>query len=91
MSIRTVIGDEQFAAFGWPGLAWTPSVVARQWLWAAIGLGLTLLSAAWFGRFDPSREGLRRARAKPEEAKAGELAAPRKKPPRNGPFVLEGG
>ena len=51
-------------------------------MWAVIGLGLILLSAVWFARFDPSREGLRRTRAKPEEAKEGEPAAPRKKAPR---------
>jgi len=65
--------------FPWPGLDWTPGIVGRQWLWAVIGLGLILLSAAWFARFDPSREGLRRARGKPEGAKEGEPAEPRKK------------
>jgi hypothetical protein len=39
-------------------------------LWAVIGLGLILLSAVWFARFDPSREGQRRARRKPEVAEA---------------------
>jgi ABC-type transport system involved in multi-copper enzyme maturation permease subunit len=74
--------DIQFKVFNWPGLAWTPSIVGWQWLWAVIGLGLVLLSAIWFVRFDPSREGLRRVRGKPEEAKEGEPAAPRKKAPR---------
>ncbi len=55
--------------FPWPGLAWTPGIVAWQWLWAVIGLGLILLSAVWFARFDPSREGLRIARSKPAAAK----------------------
>ncbi len=72
----------QFRVFNWPGLDWTPGIVVGQWLWAVFGLGLILLSAVWFARFDPSREGLRRARGKPEEAKEGEPAAPRKKAPR---------
>jgi hypothetical protein len=72
----------EFRVFNWPGLAWTPGIVGRQWSWAVVGLGLILLSAAWFARFDPSREGLRRARAKPEEGKEGEPAAPRVKAPR---------
>jgi ABC-type transport system involved in multi-copper enzyme maturation permease subunit len=72
----------QYRVFDWSGLNWTPGIVAGQWLWAVIGLGLILLSAVWFARFDPAREGLRRARAKPEEAKEGEPAAPRKKAPR---------
>jgi hypothetical protein len=68
--------------FNWTGLDWTPGIVGRQWLWAAFGLGLILLSALWFARFDPSREGLRRARRAPEEVKEGEPAEPRKKSPR---------
>jgi hypothetical protein len=78
--------DIQFKVFNWPGLAWTPSIVGWQWLWTISGLGLVLLSAVWFARFDPSREGLRRARGKPEETKEGEPAeaqtAARKKAPR---------
>jgi len=74
--------DTQFKVFNWPGLAWTPGIVGEQYLWAALGLGLILLSALWFARFDPAREGLRRPRAKPEEAKEGEPAEPRKKAPR---------
>jgi hypothetical protein len=72
----------QYKIFNWPGLAWTPGIVGRQWLWAVVGLGLILLSAVWFARFDPSREGLRRARGKPKEAKEGEPAEPRIKAPR---------
>ena len=54
----------QFKLFNWPGLNWTLGIVAGRWLWAVFGLGLILLSALWFARFDPSREGLRRARGK---------------------------
>jgi hypothetical protein len=72
----------QFEVFDWPGLAWTPGIVAGQWLWAILGLGLILLSALWFARFDPAREGLRRARAKPEQGKESEPAAQRPKIPR---------
>jgi hypothetical protein len=65
--------------FNWPGLAWTPGIVGKQWLWAVFGLGLILLSTLWFARFDP-------ARGKPEEAKDSEPAeaqtAARKKAPR---------
>jgi len=60
--------------FPWSGLAWTLGIVGLQWSWAALGLGLVLLSAAWFARFDPSREGLRRLRARPVEANGGEPA-----------------
>jgi ABC-type transport system involved in multi-copper enzyme maturation permease subunit len=73
--------DKQFKVFNWPGLDWTPGIVGGQWLWALFGLGLILLSAVWFARFDPSREGLRPLRAKPEEIRDRKPAAPRIKIP----------
>ncbi len=72
----------QYKIFNWPGLDWTPGIVIGQWFWVVVGLGLILLSAIWFARFDPSREGLLRLRGKPEDAKTGEVAKPRKKAPR---------
>jgi ABC-type transport system involved in multi-copper enzyme maturation permease subunit len=68
--------------FPWPGVAWTPGIIAGLWVWALVALGMVLLSASWFARFDPSREGLRRARTKPEESREGELVKPRVKIPR---------
>ncbi|HSB66988.1 MAG TPA: ABC transporter permease subunit, partial [Anaerolineales bacterium] len=73
--------DAQYKVFNWSGLAWTPGIIAGHWLWALFGLGLILLSAVWFARFDPSREGLRRVRVKPDEVKEGEPATPPKKIP----------
>jgi ABC-2 family transporter protein len=69
----------KYKVFNWPGLDWTPGIIAGQWLWAVIGLGLILLSAVWFARFDPAREGLRRARGKPGQAIEGKPAMPQKK------------
>jgi hypothetical protein len=60
-----------YKIFDWPGLNWTPGIIAGQWLWAVIGLGLILLSAIWFARFDPSREGGRHTPAKSEVAREG--------------------
>ncbi len=70
--------DAQYKVFDWLGLAWTPGIVAARWLWAVIGLGLILLSAIWFARFNPSREGLRRAPADPDEGREAEQVARRK-------------
>jgi hypothetical protein len=95
-SVGGGIVTSQIKLFNWPGLTWTPGIVAGQWAWAVVGLGLVLLSALWFSRFDPSREGLRRARAKPEEMKDGEPVEPgvklpgialRLAPPRLSPLV----
>jgi ABC-type transport system involved in multi-copper enzyme maturation permease subunit len=68
--------------FPWSGLDWTSGIVGGQWLWAILGLGLVLLSAVWFARFDPSREGLQRRRGKPKEARESEPAQPERKAPR---------
>ena len=72
----------QYKIFNWPGLDWTPGIVAGQWLWAVIGLGLVLVAALWFARFDPSREGLRSRRRKTSEVDEGEPAGLPKKPSR---------
>ena len=75
-------GDKQFKVFDWLGLDWTLGVISEQVLWVALGLGLILLSVLWFARFDPSREGLRRSRAKSEEVTEDASAELRKKLPR---------
>jgi hypothetical protein len=83
------IQGTQVKVFHWNGLDWTPDVISGQWLWAVIGLGLILLSALWFTRFDPSREGLRLVRAKPEEGKGVEprIKVPHITLPSLSPFV----
>ena len=57
------IPGTEFKLVPWSGVDWTLSLIAGQWVWVIIGLGLILLSALWFARFDPSREGLLRRRA----------------------------
>jgi len=76
--INPNVHSVQFKVFNWPGLAWTPGIVGGQWLWAVLGLGLVLLSALWFARFDPAREGLIHVRRKAEEGKS---AGPRRRVP----------
>ncbi len=74
--------DAQYKVFSWSGLAWTPGIIASRWLWAVVGLGLILLSAVWFARFDPSREEPRRVQVKPGEPNENEPVAMRRKLPR---------
>lgn len=64
--------------FSWPGLAWSAGIVGSQWLWVVVSLGLILLSALWFTRFDPSREGHRRAKRKTATGEEDEDLTPRK-------------
>jgi len=73
-----MFSTEQVKLFSWPGLAWTPGIVASQWLWAVISLGLILLSALWFARFDPSREGHRQSKRKIALGEDDEALTPRK-------------
>lgn len=71
----------QIKVFDWPGLDWTPGIVGGHWVWVLFGLGLVLLSALWFARFDPSREGSRRLHSAPVNGNTGILVRLRNKIP----------
>jgi hypothetical protein len=66
--------------FLWNGVDWTPQVLLGRLQWVAIAIGIAWLSAVFFHRFDPAREGSRRKRLKnvaPEPAQErGAPAAP---------------
>ena len=47
--------------FRWEGLDWTREIIVSRLCWLGVGLGLALLAAIFFRRFDPAREGSRRA------------------------------
>ena len=47
--------------FRWDGLHWTREIIVSRLWWLGVGLGLALLAAVFFRRFDPAREGSRRA------------------------------
>jgi hypothetical protein len=64
--------------FVWDGVVWSvPSILGRL-LWVGIAVGIALLAAAFFDRFDPSRLAIRvRAKATRSRPKAdGQLAEP---------------
>ncbi len=48
--------------FRWDGLNWRRDIILSRLWWLAVALGLALLAAVFFRRFDPAREGSRRAR-----------------------------
>ncbi len=73
-----IVTGAQVKLFPWPGLAWTAGIIGSQWLWAVIRLGLILLSALWFARFDPSREGHRQAKRKTVAGEDDEALTPGK-------------
>lgn len=47
--------------FRWQGLSWTQEIVVSRLWWLGVALGLALLAALFFRRFDPARERWRRA------------------------------
>ncbi|MEY2498027.1 MAG: hypothetical protein QOD12_1583 [Verrucomicrobiota bacterium] len=53
--------------FRWEGLDWTREIVVSRLWWVGVGLGLALLAAVFFRRFDPAREGSRRAPKQPSK------------------------
>jgi hypothetical protein len=46
--------------FRWEGLDWTSQLIARRLYWLGVGLGLALLAAVFFRRFDPASESSKR-------------------------------
>jgi hypothetical protein len=88
-SVIDIYHNQEFRVFDWSGLDWNLSIVASHWLWVVLALGFVLLSAVWFTRFDPSREGLRLAREKSEEGKGVEprIKVPHITLPSLSPFV----
>jgi hypothetical protein len=49
--------------FPWHGIDWTPPVIATRSGYIALAVGMTLLGALFFDRFDPSRSRPRRTRS----------------------------
>lgn len=49
------------STFRWEGLNWTRDIIVGRLWWLGFALGLALLAAFFFRRFDPAREGSRRA------------------------------
>lgn len=48
--------ENAYKVFSWHGIEWTSGVVLGQLQWIAVGMGLVLISALGFTRFDPVRE-----------------------------------
>ena len=49
--------------FVWSGVQWTPQLVAGRLMWIGMAVGIALLAALFFRRFDPVRE--RKTHSKP--------------------------
>lgn len=51
--------EGEIQTFRWEGVAWSADVLLGRLLWVGIALGIALLSALFFHRFDPARGGRR--------------------------------
>ena len=51
--------------FVWSGVQWTPQLVAGRLMWIAGAIGIALFAAVFFHRFDPVKEGRKRATLPP--------------------------
>lgn len=54
--------------FRWEGLSWTPEILLGRLWWVAVSLGLALLAAVFFRRFDTAKQGSKRSRKRSKAA-----------------------
>lgn len=50
--------------FRWEGIQWTPEIIQGRLIWVGVALGIVLLAALFFHRFDPARDGSPAERAR---------------------------
>ena len=51
----TIGGERAVHTFQWDGIDWTGQVLLMRLLWIAVAMGIALLAALFFHRFDPAR------------------------------------
>ncbi len=66
----TFTNDFITQSFVWPGLDWTPALIAQRLAWILVALAVSLLGALFFDRFDTARAGMRAPR-RPKTRPAG--------------------
>ena len=54
--------------FHWDGIAWTPDLILKRFMFFGIAIAVTLLASLFFDRFDPSRRKPRQMRIKKNAA-----------------------
>jgi len=69
-SLGALITDKPIYTFFWPGVAWTPALIAARLSLVALAAGWVALSAVWFDRFATSDKSAARAEPASKEAEA---------------------
>jgi hypothetical protein len=62
LGIGYTVVEGPIETFTWHGVTWTAEVLLGRLVWVGIALGIALLSALFFQRFDPARAGKETAR-----------------------------
>lgn len=70
----TMASSEAQATFLWDGVVWTPTAMVQRLLWLVVAVGLVLVSARFFHRFDPTHAAMSQAKQTTQPAEA--TAAP---------------
>ena len=65
------------STFRWEGVHWTPGIVLGRLIWFGVGLGMAMLAAMFFHRFDLAREPRKKAPASMSESPEHEVSAAR--------------
>lgn len=69
-----ITNEEQAQVFRWQGMDWTPALVLGRLSWFALAVGIALIAALFFDRFDPAKGRMRLPKRKAKEAE--EIALP---------------
>lgn len=70
-------GPKDLTTFVWDGVHWTLPIIMGRLVLVGLALGIALLAAIFFHRFDPARESARRVASTPADLPEPEVALPR--------------
>ena len=59
LGVGYTIVEGEVETFRWAGVTWAADVITGRLLWVGVAIGIALLSALFFQRFDPARAGRR--------------------------------
>lgn len=62
-----ISNEEEAQVFRWQGMDWTPALVLGRLSWFALAVGIALIAALFFDRFDPARGRMRLPKRKKTE------------------------
>lgn len=70
-----ITNEEEAQVFRWQGMDWTPALILGRVSWFAIAVGVALIAALFFDRFDPAKGRMRLPKRKQKEVEEPTLPA----------------